>query len=307
MPKEPAAQKKHRSGFVAIIGRPNVGKSTFMNRILGEKVAIMSPKAQTTRNKINGIYTRPDAQIIFVDTPGIHKPQNELDEYMDDAALSTLNQVDAVLFMVEADQQPGRGDQWILEALAKVKTPVYLLVNKIDLVTPDDLLPLIDRYSKMRKFDEVFPISATQGNNIDELLDKLVSALPVGPQYYPDDEITDHPEYFVVGELIREKILELSHDEVPHAVAVVVERMKDYVGGKLQIEANIYVERPGQKGILIGKGGSMLKQIGIRSRRDIENLLGEPVNLKLWVKVQKNWRDNNAYLRTLGYNKKDLK
>jgi GTP-binding protein Era len=297
----------HRSGFVAIIGRPNVGKSTFMNRILGEKVAIMSPKAQTTRNKINGIYTTDDAQIVFVDTPGIHKPQNELDDYMDQAALSTLNQVDAVMFMVAADEQPGRGDKWILEELEKVTKPVFLLVNKIDLVHPDDLIPLIDKYSRMRNFDQIFPISATEGNNVDELLKTLTATLPEGPQYYPDDELTDHPEYFVVGELIREKILELSHDEVPHAVAVVVERMKDYQGGKLQIEANIFVERDGQKAIIIGKGGSMLKQIGIRARRDIENLLGEKVNLKLWVKVQKNWRDNNAYLRTLGYNKKDLR
>jgi GTP-binding protein Era len=300
-------EAKHRSGFVAIIGRPNVGKSTFMNRILGEKVAIMSPKAQTTRNKINGIYTQPDAQIVFVDTPGIHKPQNELDEYMDQAALSTLNQVDAVLFMVAADEEPGRGDKWILNELEKVKSPVYLIINKIDLVHPDALLPLITEYSKLRDFSEIFPISATMGNNVDELLTKLIADLPEGPQYYPDDELTDHPEYFVVGELIREKILELSHDEVPHAVAVVVERMKDYVGGKLQIEANIFVERPGQKAIIIGKGGSMLKQIGIKARRDIETLLGEKVNLKLWVKVQKNWRDNNAYLRTLGYNKKDLR
>lgn len=297
----------HRSGFVAIIGRPNVGKSTFMNRILGENVAIMSPKAQTTRNKINGIYTTDDAQIVFVDTPGIHKPQNELDDYMDQAALSTLNQVDAVMFMVAADEQPGRGDKWILEELEKVTKPVFLLVNKIDLVHPDDLIPLIDKYSRMRNFDQIFPISATEGNNVDELLKTLTATLPEGPQYYPDDELTDHPEYFVVGELIREKILELSHDEVPHAVAVVVERMKDYQGGKLQIEANIFVERDGQKAIIIGKGGSMLKQIGIRARRDIENLLGEKVNLKLWVKVQKNWRDNNAYLRTLGYNKKDLR
>ncbi len=297
----------HRSGFVAIIGRPNVGKSTFMNRILGEKVAIMSPKAQTTRNKINGIYTTDDAQIVFVDTPGIHKPQNELDEYMDAAALSTLNQVDAVLFMVAADEQPGRGDKWILNELQNVKKPVFLLVNKIDLVHPDDLIPLIDQYSRMREFDQIFPISATMGNNVDELLNTLKETLPEGPQYYPDDELTDHPEYFVVGELVREKILELSHDEVPHAVAVVVERMKDYVGGKLQIEANIFVERDGQKAIIIGKGGTMLKQIGIRARRDIEALLGEKVNLKLWVKVQKNWRDNNAYLRTLGYNRKDLR
>ncbi|WP_367766658.1 GTPase Era [Lacticaseibacillus paracasei] len=298
---------EHHSGFVAIIGRPNVGKSTFMNRILGEKIAIMSPKAQTTRNKINGIYTTPDAQIVFVDTPGIHKPKNELDTYMDKAALSTLNQVDAILFMVEADEEKGPGDGYIMRQLAEVKKPVYLIINKIDLVKPDDLLPLIESYQHDYAFAQVFPISATMGNNVDELLTALTDALPVGPQYYPEDQLTDHPEYFVVGELIREKILELTRDEVPHAVAVQVERMKDREGGKLQIEAYIIVERDGQKGIIIGRGGQMLKQIGIRARRDIENLLGDKVNLKLWVRVQKNWRDNNAYLKSLGYNTKDLR
>jgi GTP-binding protein Era len=298
---------EHHSGFVAIIGRPNVGKSTFMNRILGEKIAIMSPKAQTTRNKINGIYTTPDAQIVFVDTPGIHKPKNELDTYMDKAALSTLNQVDAILFMVEADEEKGPGDGYIMRQLAEVKKPVYLIINKIDLVKPDDLLPLIESYQHDYAFAQVFPISATMGNNVDELLTALTDALPVGPQYYPEDQLTDHPEYFVVGELIREKILELTRDEVPHAVAVQVERMKDREGGKLQIEAYIIVERDSQKGIIIGRGGQMLKQIGIRARHDIENLLGDKVNLKLWVRVQKNWRDNNAYLKSLGYNTKDLR
>lgn len=298
---------EHHSGFVAIIGRPNVGKSTFMNRILGEKIAIMSPKAQTTRNKINGIYTTPDAQIVFVDTPGIHKPKNELDDYMDKAALSTLNQVDAILFMVAADEQKGAGDAYILRQLAEVKKPVYLILNKIDLVKPDDLLPLIESYQHDYHFAQVFPISATMGNNVDELLNSLTATLPEGPQYYPEDQLTDHPEYFVVGELIREKILELTRDEVPHAVAVQVERMKDREGDKLQIEAYIIVERDSQKGIIIGRGGQMLKQIGIRARRDIENLLGDKINLKLWVRVQKNWRDNNAYLKSLGYNMKDLR
>ena len=298
---------EHHSGFVAIIGRPNVGKSTFMNRILGEKIAIMSPKAQTTRNKINGIYTTPDAQIVFVDTPGIHKPKNELDTYMDKAALSTLNQVDAILFMVEADEEKGPGDGYIMRQLAEVKKPVYLIINKIDLVKPDDLLPLIESYQHDYAFAQVFPISATMGNNVDELLTALTDALPVGPQYYPEDQLTDHPEYFVVGELIREKILELTRDEVPHAVAVQVERMKDREGGKLPIEAYIIVDRDSHTGIIIGRGGQMLKQIGIRARRDIENLLGDKVNLKLWVRVQKNWRDNNAYLKSLGYNTKDLR
>ncbi|MFD1431845.1 GTPase Era [Lacticaseibacillus yichunensis] len=300
--------KEHHSGFAAIIGRPNVGKSTFMNRILREKVAIMSPKAQTTRNKINGIYTTDDAQIVFVDTPGIHKPKNALDDYMDTAALSTLNQVDAVLFMVAADEKMGPGDQYIIHQLDQVKKPVYLLINKIDLIHPDDLLPLIAQYQTAYDFTGVYPLSATMGNNVEEFLTDLSTALPEGPQYYPEDQLTDHPEYFVVGELIREKILELTRDEVPHSVAVVVERMKDRdANGKLQIEAYIVVERDSQKGIVIGRGGAMLKQIGIRARRDIEALLGEGVNLKLWVRVQKNWRDNNAYLKTLGYNMKDLK
>ncbi|MBU3851400.1 MAG: GTPase Era [Candidatus Paralactobacillus gallistercoris] len=300
-------QAQFHSGFVAIVGRPNVGKSTFMNHIIGEKIAIMSPKAQTTRNKIQGIYTDEHAQIVFVDTPGIHKPQNELDEYMDTAALSTLNEVDAVLFMIAADEPKGKGDQYIIEQLQHVKKPVYLVVNKIDLIHPDKLLPLVESYQADYHFADVYPISATQGNNVDELLKALEKQLPVGPQYYPEDQLTDHPEYFVVGELIREKILELTHDEVPHATAVTVERMRDRVNGKLQIDANIIVERPGQRSIIIGKGGQMIKQIGIQARRDIEALLGEKVNLKLWVKIQKNWRDNNQYLNSLGYNKKALR
>ena len=226
---------------------------------------------------------------------------------MDKAALSTLNQVDAILFMVAADEQKGAGDAYILRQLTEVKKPVYLILNKIDLVKPDDLLPLIESYQHDYHFAQVFPISATMGNNVDELLNSLTATLPEGPQYYPEDQLTDHPEYFVVGELIREKILELTRDEVPHAVAVQVERMKDREGGKLQIEAYIIVERDSQKGIIIGRGGQMLKQIGIRARRDIENLLGDKVNLKLWVRVQKNWRDNNAYLKSLGYNMKDLR
>ncbi|KRN29523.1 GTP-binding protein Era [Lactobacillus selangorensis] len=299
-------EKKFRSGFVAIVGRPNVGKSTFMNRILGEKVAIMSPKAQTTRNKIQGIYTTDDVQIIFVDTPGIHKPQNGLDEYMDDAALSTLNEVDVVLFMISAPDKKGPGDQFIMDKLKAVNKPIDLVVNKIDEVHPDQLPSIVASYEDELQFANIFPISATQGNNVAQMITTLEKELPAGPQYYPEDQLSDHPEYFVVGELIREKILELTHDEVPHSVAVVVERMNQHVNGKLQIEATIMVERDGQKGIIIGKGGKMLKEIGIRSRRDIEALLGEKVNLKLWVKVSKDWRDNNRYLKEFGYNKKKL-
>ncbi|GED82467.1 GTPase Era [Latilactobacillus curvatus] len=296
----------YRSGFVAIVGRPNVGKSTFMNRMIGEKIAIMSSKAQTTRNKIQGIYTDDNAQIVFVDTPGIHKPHNELDEYMDQAALSTFNEVDAILFMISGIDKKGPGDQYIMDQLKNVKKPVYLVVNKIDAIHPDDLLPMIEQYRHELDFKGVYPISALEGNNVPEMLKELEQILPEGPQYYPEDQLTDHPEYFVVGELIREKILELTHEEVPHSVAVVVERMKDRVNSKLQIEANIIVERDGQKRIIIGQKGSIIKEIGIRSRREIEALLGEKVNLKLWVKIQKNWRDNNQYLREFGYNKKRL-
>lgn len=296
----------YRSGFVAIVGRPNVGKSTFMNRMIGEKIAIMSAKAQTTRNKIQGIYTDDHAQIVFVDTPGIHKPHNELDEYMDQAALSTFNEVDAILFMISGIDKKGPGDQYIMDQLKNVKKPVYLVVNKIDAVHPDQLLPLIEQYRRELDFKGVYPISALEGNNVPEMLHELEQTLPEGPQYYPEDQLTDHPEYFVVGELIREKILELTHEEVPHSVAVVVERMKERVNDKLQIEATIVVERDGQKRIVIGQKGAIIKEIGIRSRREIEALLGEKVNLKLWVKIQKNWRDNNQYLREFGYNKKRL-
>lgn len=298
--------KEFKSGFIAIVGRPNVGKSTFMNRIIGEKIAIMSEKAQTTRNKIQGIYTNEEAQIIFVDTPGIHKPHNELDEYMDQAALSTFNEVDAILFMVSGIDKKGPGDQYIIEQLQNVNKPIYLVVNKIDEVHPDKLLPIIEQYQNTIDFKAVYPISALQGNNVDQMLSELMNALPVGPQYFPEDQLTDHPEYFVVGELIREKLLELTHEEVPHSVAVVVERMNQRVDGKLQIEATIIVERDGQKRIVIGQKGQVIKRVGIGARREIEALLGEKVNLKLWVKIQKNWRDNNQYLKEFGYNKKRL-
>jgi len=293
------------SGFVAIVGRPNVGKSTFLNRVVGQKVAIMSNKAQTTRNKIQGIYTTEHSQIVFIDTPGIHKPQNKLDEFMMNSATSALNEVDAVLFMVSVKDRMGAGDTFIIDQLKKVKQPVYLIVNKIDTVHPNDLAPFVEQYQAELDFAQVFPISALQGNNVDELLATLNQNLPEGPQYYPDDQITDHPEYFVVSELIREKILELTRDEVPHSVAVNVERMRRNDQDKLKIEATIIVERDGQKGIIIGKGGKMLKEIGTRARRDIEHLLGDKVYLQLWVKIDKNWRDNQRYLNELGYQKKN--
>ncbi|MFC0233180.1 GTPase Era [Vagococcus entomophilus] len=296
---------EHKSGFVAIIGRPNVGKSTLLNRIVRQKIAIMSDKAQTTRNKIQGIYTTPEAQIIFIDTPGIHKPKHRLGDYMVETAYSALKEVDAVLFLVSADQARGRGDDFIMERLKSSQAPVYLVVNKIDTIHPDELLPLIEDYSNQMDFKEVVPISATEGNNVEHLLDMLVSRLPEGPQYYPEDQVTDHPEYFIVSELIREKVLLLTREEVPHSVAVTVESMKKDEYEKIHVQATIIVERDSQKGIIIGKGGKMLKDVGIKARKDIENLLGNKVYLELWVKVQKNWRDKQTFLQDYGYRKMD--
>ena len=294
---------EHKSGFVAIVGRPNVGKSTLLNRIVGQKIAIMSDKAQTTRNKIQGVYTTPEAQLIFIDTPGIHKPKHRLGDFMVEAAYSALKEVDAVLFMISADQKRGRGDDFIIERLKNVQSPVYLIINKIDKIHPDELLGIIEDYSTQMPFAQVIPISATEGNNVERLMDVLVSEMPEGPQYFPDDQVTDHPEYFIVSELIREKVLFLTRDEVPHSVAVVVDSMKRNENDKIHIQATIIVERDSQKGIIIGKGGKMLKQVGTKARKDIENLLGDKVFLELWVKVQKDWRDKKVYLQDFGYRK----
>lgn len=299
-------KKDYKSGFVALIGRPNVGKSTLLNFLVGQKVAIMSPQPQTTRNKISGIYTDDQEQIVFIDTPGIHKPKNKLDDFMDKSSYSALDEVDVVLFMVEPEPA-GKGDQYIAELLKKIKKPVFLVINKIDKVHPDKLLSIIDSYKNLGDFAEIVPISASQGNNVSELIKTIAKYLPEGPQFYDADQLTDRPEYFIVAELIREQVLKLTHEEVPHATAVVVDRMRDHEGSKLQIEATIYVERPGQKGIIIGKKGQMLKQIGIAARQEIEALLGEKVNLRLWVKVQKNWRSDPAFLKSIGYNAKELR
>ena len=299
-------KKDYKSGFVALISRPNVGKSTLLNFLVGQKVAIMSPQPQTTRNKISGIYTDDQEQIVFIDTPGIHKPKNKLDDFMDKSSYSALDEVDVVLFMVEPEPA-GKGDQYIAELLKKIKKPVFLVINKIDKVHPDKLLSIIDSYKNLGDFAEIVPISASQGNNVSELIKTIAKYLPEGPQFYDADQLTDRPEYFIVAELIREQVLKLIHEEVPHATAVVVDRMRDHEGGKLQIEATIYVERPGQKGIIIGKKGQMLKQIGIAARQEIEALLGEKVNLRLWVKVQKNWRSDPAFLKSIGYNAKELR
>lgn len=292
---------EHKSGFVSIIGRPNVGKSTFMNRVIGHKIAIMSDKAQTTRNKIQGVMTREDAQIIFLDTPGIHKPKHKLGDYMMRVAKNTLSEIDAIMFMVNVNEDIGRGDEYIMEMLKNVKTPVFLVLNKIDLVHPDALMPKIEKYKTYMDFTEIVPISALEGLNVDHFIDVLKDYLPEGPKYYPDDQILDHPEQFVVGEIIREKILHLTSEEIPHAIGVNVDRMIKESEERVRIEATIFVERDSQKGIVIGKGGKKLKEVGKRARRDIEMLLGSKVYLELWVKVQKDWRNKVNFIRQMGY------
>ena len=299
--------KQFKSGFVAIVGRPNVGKSTFMNYVLGQKIAIMSDKAQTTRNKIQGVYTNQDCQIVFLDTPGIHKPKHELGNFMVESAYSALKEVDAVLFMVNAAEKRGAGDDFIIEKLKKIKTPVFLVLNKIDLISPDELLDRVESYQETIPFAGIIPISVLQGNNVQELMTTLTNHLPEGPQYYPSDQITDHPEYFVVSELIREKILHLTKEEIPHSVAVTVDKMQKDEFDKVHVYANIIVERPTQKGIIIGKGGKLLKEIGVRARKDIEQLLGNKVYLELWVKVEKDWRKKKSHLQDFGYRTTDYK
>ena len=295
-----------KSGFVAILGRPNVGKSTFLNHVMGQKIAIMSDKAQTTRNKIMGIYTTDQEQIVFIDTPGIHKPKTALGDFMVEAAYSTLREVDTVLFMISADEARGKGDDMIMERLKAAKVPVILVVNKIDKVHPNQLLSQIDDYRKQMDFKEVVPISALQGNNVSHLVDILSENLEEGFQYFPADQITDHPERFLVSEMIREKVLLLTREEIPHSVAVIIDSMKrDEETDKIHIRATIMVERDRQTGIIIGKGGSMLKKIGSMARRDIELMLGDKVFLETWVKVKKNWRDKKLDLADFGYNEKE--
>jgi GTP-binding protein Era len=293
--------KNFKSGFVSIIGRPNVGKSTLLNQVVGQKVAIMSDKPQTTRNKIHGVYTTENAQIVFLDTPGIHKPQSKLGDYMMKVAESTFREVDAILFLVDVVDGIGGGDRYIIDQLHDVKTPVILVLNKIDQVHPETLLPVIEKYSKLYGFAEIIPISARNGNNVNTLLEQTLKYLSEGPQYYPADQITDHPEQFVCAELIREKILHLTREEIPHSIAVAIEDMKVEPNGVVHISAIIFVERDSQKGIIIGKKGELLKEIGKRARHDIESLLGSKTFLELWVKVQKDWRNHERVLRELGF------
>lgn len=293
--------EEFKSGFVAIVGRPNVGKSTLLNQIIGEKITITSDKAQTTRNKIQGIYTTDEEQIVFIDTPGIHKPKHQLGQFMVDSALSTLNEVDLILFMVNVSEKMGPGDRFIMERLQNVKTPVFLILNQIDKVHPDELLPIIEAYQNEMEFAEIVPVSAITGNNVEHLLGVISNYLEEGPQYYPSDQVSDHPEYFIVQELIREKVLQLTREEIPHSVAVITESMQQENDNLIEIQATIVVERSSQKGIIIGKQGSMLKEIGTRARKDIQTLLGSKIYLELWVKVADDWRDTPRDLNRFGY------
>lgn len=296
-----------KSGFVALIGRPNVGKSTLMNHIIGQKIAITSNKPQTTRNKIQTVYTDERGQIIFLDTPGIHKAKNKLGEYMVNVAERTLKDVDVILWLVEASDYIGAGEQHILEVLSEIKKPVILAINKMDaLKNQDEVLLIMEKFSKLRDFTEIVPVSALKGVNTGELLKVLYQYLPEGPLYYDEDAVTDQPMRQIAAELIREKALRLLKDEIPHGIAVEIDKMSTRKGGLTDIEATIVCERDSHKGIVIGKGGAMLKRIGTAARKDIEDMMEGQVNLKLWVKVRKEWRDSDIQMKNFGYNPKDI-
>lgn len=293
-----------KSGFVTLIGRPNVGKSTLMNCIIGQKIAITSNKPQTTRNRIQTVYTSEEGQIVFLDTPGIHKAKNKLGDYMVTVTEKTLSEVDVILWLVEPSNFIGAGERHIIEQLKKGKTPVILVINKIDTVKKEQLLEYIDTYRKEYDFAEIVPVSALKAENIKELLKCIMKYLPYGPAFYDEDTVTDQPVRQIVAELIREKTLRLLSDEIPHGVAVSIESMK-YKKNIVDIEATIFCERDSHKGIIIGKNGAMLKKIGSMARRDIEELLEKQANLQLWVKVKKDWRDSDFLLKNFGYQEKD--
>jgi len=293
--------KVFHSGFVTIAGRPNVGKSTLMNCILGEKLAIVSNKPQTTRNKIQGILTREDFQAVFIDTPGIHTPKSKLGASMVKMAESAASEVDCILFLVEPHEKPSDSEKKIAAKLAQANVPVFLVINKIDTVTKAEVLPVIDAYKEICKFAEIIPISALRAENIDELLDTVRRYLPPGPKYFPEDMITDRPERFIAAEMIREKALYVLQEEVPHGIAVEIMSVKTRDGGMVDLDATIYCERDSHKGIVIGKRGATLKEIGSQARRDLERLFGAKVNLQLWVRVKKGWRDSDFYIKNFGY------
>lgn len=297
---------QYKSGFITIVGRPNAGKSTLINQVLKQKIAIISDKPQTTRNRIQAVYTTDEAQMIFIDTPGIHKPQHKLGEFMNKVATGTLNQVDIILFMVSGNESHGTGNQYIIDLLKTTNTPVILLINKIDLLEKAEVIKLMDEYRQIYDFAEIIPISALTGDGVDRLIKVLTDYLPEGPQYYPEGMLTDHPERFVISELIREKVLYNTREEVPHSVAVIVDQIEKREDSHIiDVLATIVVERDSQKRILIGKGGQMLKTIGSMARQDIQNLLGSKVYLELWVKVVKDWRNKRSTLVDYGYSEKN--
>lgn len=299
--------EKFYSGFVSLVGRPNVGKSTLMNRLIGEKIAIISNKPQTTRNKIQSILTKENYQIVFIDTPGIHRPRHKLGEYMVKSAETTLNEVDAVLMLIEPADRVLESDRLIIEKLARVKSPVILVINKVDTADKERVFKVIDNYRQLYNFSEIVPISALEGTNTDELLETIKKYLPEGPQYFPADMITDQPERQIASEIIREKALRLMQEEIPHGIAVEISEMKKRPEGNLvDVRATIYCEKDSHKGIIIGKHGAMLKKIGSNARTDIERLLGSPIYLELWVKVKKDWRDSDFLLKNFGYDSRNI-
>lgn len=296
-----------KSGFATLIGRPNVGKSTLMNKLIGQKIAITSNKPQTTRNRIQTVYTCDEGQIVFLDTPGIHKAKNKLGEYMVNAAERTLKEVDVILWLVEPTTFVGAGEQHIAEQLKKVNTPVILVINKTDTVKKEELLAVIDTYRKLHEFDEIVPVSALSGDNTETLIEQIFKYLPYGPKFYDEDTVTDQPMRQIVAELIREKALRCLNEEIPHGIAVSIDKMKERPNGRVcDIDATIICERDSHKGIIIGKQGSMLKKIGSAARYEIEDMLELKVNLQLWVKVKKDWRDSDFLIKNFGYDKKDL-
>jgi len=300
-------KNSYKSGFVTLIGRPNVGKSTLMNKLIGQKIAIMSNKPQTTRNKIQTVYTSEKGQIIFLDTPGIHRAKNKLGEYMVKTAERTLKDVDVVLWLIEPCDYIGAGDKHIIERLEGLKTPVILIINKIDTIKKDEILKVIDTYRAAHDFVEIIPVSALKGTFTDDIIDVVYKYLPEGPQFYDEDTITDQPQRQIVAELIREKALHSLSEEIPHGIAVSIDSMKIRSNGKLaDIEATIICEKDSHKGIVIGKNGSMLKKIGTAARYDIERMLELKVNLQLWVKIKKDWRDSDFLMKNFGYNKKEI-
>ena len=299
--------KEFKSGFVTLIGRPNVGKSTLMNHLIGQKIAITSEKPQTTRNRIQTVYTDERGQIIFLDTPGIHKAKNKLGEYMVNVAENTLKEVDVILWLVEPTTFIGAGERYIAEQLSKIKTPVILVINKIDTVkSKEEILTFIAAYKDTLNFAEIIPVSALKEMNIEDVKSSIFKYLPAGPQFYDEDTVTDQPMRQIAAELIREKALRMLDDEIPHGIAVVIDQMKERPNGIIDVDATIVCERDSHKGIIIGKGGSMLKRIGTAARMEIENLMDTKVNLKLWVKVRREWRDSDMYMKNYGYNPKEI-